>query len=495
MRYLVFITVALVNLSALAQTKKPIAKKVVAKPAANSGHNIKITLNPIKNAKVYLGSYYGKSKILADSVLLDDKSTGFFKGAKKLVEGVYFVVSPNYVIQFELLIGSNQNFSIVGDTANKDNVVITGSIDNDIFKQYTEGTQTKGMAMYQMQQQLKEVKTAADSTSIQNNIKAKTKELDDYRNSITNKNPNSLLATLLNAMKRPDAPSIPIVNGKADSAYPYRFVKDHFWDDVMFDDSRLLRTPFFEAKVDEYYKYYVHPNPDSIYKDVKYMLVFARPNKEMFAYLLTKFTNKYLNPEYMGQDLVFMHLFEDFYLKGDTSILDPKSKKMIFDRGYSLMLNQLNKPAPNLDLVDVKGKNYPLYAIKGEFTFIIFWDPTCGHCKEEIPRIDSIYKAKWKNLGVKVYAVNTKENLISEWEKFLKEKDISTDWLHVYQTKEARQTEINLGVPGYVQSYDVFKTPTMYLLDAEKNILAKQLSIQQFDDVITSQIKKKGVKQ
>lgn len=495
MKYIIWLACLIISLGAMAQAKKPVVKKLAAKPTSSAGHNIKITLTPIKNAKVYLGSYYGKNKVLADSTLLNETSTGFFKGDKKLVEGVYFVVSPNYVIQFELLVGSNQNFTIVADTANKDNVVIKGSTDNDVFKQYTEGTQTKGMALFQLQQQLKDAKTSSDSNNIQTQIKNKTKELEDYRNSITTKNPNSLLATLLNAMKRPDAPPIPVINGKPDSTFPYRFVKDNFWNDVMFDDSRLLRTPFFEAKVDEYYKYYVHPNPDSIYKDVKYMLVFARPNKEMFAYLLTKFTNKYLNPEYMGQDLVFMHLFEDFYLKGDTSILDQKSKKMIFDRGYSLMLNQLNKPAPNLDLVDVKGKNYPLYAIKSNFTFIVFWDPTCGHCKEEIPRIDSIYKAKWKALGVKVYAVNTKENLLTDWDKFLKEKSISTDWLHVYQTKEARQTEINLGVPGYVQSYDVFKTPTMYLLDEEKKILAKQLSIQQFDDVIATQVRKKGVKQ
>lgn len=495
MKYIIWLACLIISLGAMAQAKKPVSKKPVAKPTANAGHNIKITLTPIKNAKVYLGSYYGKNKVLADSALLNETSTGFFKGDKKLVEGVYFVVSPNYVIQFELLVGSNQNFTIVADTANKDNVVIKGSTDNDVFKQYTEGTQTKGMALFQLQQQLKDAKTSSDSNNIQTQIKNKTKELEDYRNSITTKNPNSLLATLLNAMKRPDAPPIPVINGKPDSTFPYRFVKDNFWNDVMFDDPRLLRTPFFEAKVDEYYKYYVHPNPDSIYKDVKYMLVFARPNKEMFAYLLTKFTNKYLNPEYMGQDLVFMHLFEDFYLKGDTTILDQKSKKMIFDRGYSLMLNQLNKPAPNLDLVDVKGKNYPLYAIKSNFTFIVFWDPTCGHCKEEIPRIDSIYKAKWKALGVKVYAVNTKENLLTDWDKFLKEKSISTDWLHVYQTKEARQIEINLGVPGYVQSYDVFKTPTMYLLDEEKKILAKQLSIQQFDDVIATQVRKKGVKQ
>jgi hypothetical protein len=51
---------------------------------------------------------------------------------------------------------------------------------------------------------------------------------------------------------------------------------------------------------------------------VNYILLSARTGKEIYPYLLTKFTNKYLNPEYMGQDKVFLFLYENFYEKGDT---------------------------------------------------------------------------------------------------------------------------------------------------------------------------------
>jgi elongation factor Ts len=40
------------------------------------------------------------------------------------------------------------------------------------------------------------------------------------------------------------------------------------------------------------------------------------------------------------------------------------------------------------------------------------------------------------------------------------------------------------------QLYDVFKTPTFYLLDKEKKIIAKNLSIEQFNDFIQSTLKK-----
>ncbi len=126
------------------------------------------------------------------------------------------------------------------------------------------------------------------------------------------------------------------------------------------------------------------------------MLLSARTSKDMFQYLLGKFTDKYINPEIMGQDKVFLFLFDNYYSKGDTAWLKPDQRKYIFNRAYSLMANQLGEPAPTLDLTDTSGKTRSLYNLKAPFTFVVFWDPNCSHCKTEIPRIDSIYKAKWK---------------------------------------------------------------------------------------------------
>ena len=72
----------------------------------------------------------------------------------------------------------------------------------------------------------------------------------------------------LNVMQRPEAPAMPTINGKLDSLYPYYYVKNHFWDDVVFNDNRLLRTPFFEDKLDEYFKNYVSREPDSIIEEL-----------------------------------------------------------------------------------------------------------------------------------------------------------------------------------------------------------------------------------
>lgn len=292
-------------LLSVAQTKT--ATKSVPKPA--SGRNIPITLTPLKNCKVYLGSYLGTGRTLVDSAMLNEKSQGVFKSDKKLPGGIYFVVSPQMTIQFELLMDDIQQFTIKGDTSLKDQAEIIGSKDNDLFKTYTAYSVEKGQLRQQLSTAYKAATNKADSTRLYNSLTTLDKEVQQYRTNIIQQHPNSLLAMFFNTMKTPETPAIPVVNGKPDSTYPFRYVKEHFWDDVAFNDDRLLRTPFFEPKLDDYFRYYVSPEPDSIIEEVKYILLSARTGKEIYPYLLTKFTNKYMNPEFMGQDKVFVYLF------------------------------------------------------------------------------------------------------------------------------------------------------------------------------------------
>jgi thiol-disulfide isomerase/thioredoxin len=291
-------------------------------------------------------------------------------------------------------------------------------------------------------------------------------------------------------MDIPEIPTIPIFNGKADSLYPFRYVKSRYWDNIVFNDNRLLRTPFFEKKLDDYIKNYFSREPDSIIDEVHYMLTVAKTGKEIYPFLLFKFTNKYITPEYMGQDKVFLHIYQNFFAKGDTLLLNEESKKSLRERAYSLMANQLGLPAPVLVLNDINDKRFELYNIKAPYTFIAFWDPLCSHCKVEIPRLDSMYKASWKNLNIKVIAVNTNFKEQDAWKKFIKELQL-TEWINGYQSEEDFNTEIKEGRPTTIrQLYDVFKTPTFYLLDKDKKIVAKNLTIEQFNDFIQSTIKK-----
>jgi thiol-disulfide isomerase/thioredoxin len=480
-----------------AQTKKPITKSstssAVNKPVVNAqGHSIQISLKPYQNTKIYIGTNYGNSRVLADSAILNDKSEGVFESSKKLTPGIYFVVSPKYAILFDFLVDENQKFKIIADTTNLTDVTIIGSKENDIFKNYSKSMNEIGAQLGEIEKAFKSATNASDSTTLVNKYNDKKKELNDNRQAIMKGQPNSMTAYLLNVMQRPEVPAIPIVNGKADSTYPFYFVKNHFWDNVVFNDNRLVRTPFFEAKLDEYFKNYVSREPDSIIEEVQYMLTVAKTGNEIYPFLLFKFTNKYITPEFMGQDKVFLHIYQNFFAKGDTTLLNAASKKSITERAYSMMANQLGLAAPPLVINDINDKKISLYDIVSPYTFVAFWDPTCSHCKVEIPRVDSFYKAIWSKLNVKVLSVNINFKELTAWKTFIKENKLA-GWMHAYQTEADLNKEIQQGKPTTIrQLYDVFKTPTFYLLDANKKIIAKNLSIEQFNDFLVNTANKKA---
>ncbi len=481
----IFIAILLLPLCLMAQTKKPTSTSV-----ANLGHAIQISLKPYQNTKVYIGTNYGNNKVLADSCVLNEMSEGIFQSKEKLTPGIYFVVSPKMSILFDFLVDDKQQFKISADTLDLKNISITGSKDNELFQNYSKSINDLFVQLNAIENNYKTAKNEKDSASFKEAYLTKDKEIKDKRKSFITANPNSMMSFLLNTMQVPDAPAIPIVNGKADSLYPYRYVKDHYWDNIVFNDNRLVRTPFFEKKLDDYFKNYVSREPDSVIEEVQYMLTVAKTGKEIYPFLLFKFTNKYISPEFMGQDKVFLHIYQNFFAKGDTVLLNEASKKSLRDRAYSLMANQLGLPAPILVLNDVEDKRFALYNINAPFTFIAFWDPTCSHCKVEIPKLDSMYKASWKALNIKVVSVNINAKELTSWKSFIKDHKLE-GWINGYQTDEDLNREIKEGKPTTIrQLYDVYKTPTFYLLDKNKKIIAKNLSIEQFNDFIQSTIKK-----
>ena len=62
-----FLSILVIANNGFGQTKKPTAKI----SQVNSGRAIQITLTPYKNTKIYIGTNYGKNKVLADSCILN----------------------------------------------------------------------------------------------------------------------------------------------------------------------------------------------------------------------------------------------------------------------------------------------------------------------------------------------------------------------------------------------------------------------------------------
>lgn len=448
---------------------------------AQDGYEIKVTLKPYKNQYIYLGHYFGKQLPIIDSVKLNEKSEGVFKGPKKLGGGIYMIGYPDRSRNFEILVGKNQKFSVIADTATiEKKVTYVNSPENDDFAAYQKFMVLNGKALDSLHKKLST--KPQDSIIIKKEIDTRSEAIKQYRAQVIAKEPDGLLATLLKGMKEPEVPKNNA--NQNDPQFAWRYYKTHYWDGVNFWDDRLVRTPFFENRIDKYYDQVVYPAADSVIKELDFMLGYANASEDMQRFLLLKFANRYLNQKYMWEDAVFVHLFEKYFSQKKYSWLTPEGEKVIQDRAFSLMGNIFGSPSSDVELPDSNGKIIKLYDVKSPFTLLVIWDPTCGHCKEVLPKLDTLYNTRWKALGVQPFALAKEtDGDKKDWTSFINQFKLNS-WVHVYYSKQADKQRIDAGIPGYSQLFDVQSFPTLYLLDKDKRIIAKKLTVEQVDQVL-----------
>ena len=450
--------------------------------------NFKITLQTpnYKSGIAYLTYHMGKNLNIEDSAAVNEKGVAIFTGQRILPGGIYAIVFPGKNKSVDFFIDKEQIITIKSDTTDLLNkTFVSGSKENILFQQYQKYIAQKGSFLETEKAAYAKSTTKEDSSVHEKNFDKFNKELTEYREGIIKNNPTSMMAVMLNAMKEPKIlMNHPVT--RADSLENYYYYKQHYWDGVTFMDDRIVRTPFFQPKFERYYRDIISQSSDSIIQESDYQILLARTAPEMYKFLLNWLTDEYIYPKYMGQDAVFVHLFEKYHSKGVSSWLNDKQIQTISKRAYMLMANLIGEKAANLEMVDSSGKSSSLYDVNADFTVVCFWDPTCGHCKEEVPRLDSIYQAEWKKNNLKIFGVlsaDIKDDIVHQWVKFINDHKLG-EWVNVYQPKEMRDEEEKNNRAGYHQLYDVTVTPTLYLLDKEKRIIGKKLTWEQINDLL-----------
>lgn len=460
--------------------------------AAAQGYRIKVQVKPAVAGHLYLAYYYGERKLLQDSARIDATGTAVFQGKEKLPGGLYLLVNPGRSKFFDLIIDKEQQFSLVTDTSfEPSKVIFTNSAENQHLQNYQVTTAAYFQSLQQWQEKLAKADNATDSAAIQQNIQKINQNTLAWREDFIRQHPDSYLALLFRLLREPEY-KLPAQPTREDSLKAYYLYKQQFWKDIPVGDDRLLRTPMFEARLNRYMEQLVVRHPDSLKLEVDRFILSSRNNKNMFRYYVTRFTNEYMNPKYMGLDVVFLHLFEKYYLTNQVDWLEEKDRELVYNRAYSLMGNIVGQPAADMQLLDTSDFMFSLYTIRSPYTVVVFWDPDCGHCREEVPKMDSLYRSKWKLQGVSMVGVlvdtirtdfakmkPVKEN----WMKFIREKKLE-NWYHGYQTPQMREADRKANRPGIRQLYDVYSTPTIYLLDNEKRIIAKKLTPEQITEVL-----------
>jgi thiol-disulfide isomerase/thioredoxin len=438
---------------------------------AKDGYNIKVKFQDVTDSLVYLCHYFGKNQTVFkdDSMVLNKKGEGLFQSDQKIVGGIYMLLLSDRSAPMEILLRNGDQFSVDVKKSDVYNTAkFSGQSENEAFYEYQRFLVNYGSEYQKIEAKLANCKTKTDSNTIYKQLKVKGKELSDYRAAVIKKNPGGFMAALFNAVDEPEIPEeLPMkADGTRDSSYPRVFYKSHYWDKYNFQDDRLIYSPIYERKLDNYLTRLVIPVPDSVQEESDKLLKKAEGTTETFKYTLWYLTRWTETSKIMGMDQAFVYLVENYYMKGKATWVDSAQLEKYIKRAKDIAPNMIGQPAMDLKMLDTSGtKQINLSSVQADYTILIFWSPDCGHCKKEIPQFDSLYKVALKKYNVKIYAVDA-DLETDKWKTFIREKNLGEGWIHVHDPN--RQS-------NFRAFYDVYSTPTLYLLDDKKVIRGKRI--------------------
>lgn len=168
------------------------------------------------------------------------------------------------------------------------------------------------------------------------------------------------------------------------------------------------------------------------------------------------------------------YLFEGFQRLGFNQITDFLSGLPHFDSSkasiedlfeveriigpYHNIIN--GRIAPPIETMDINGQAFDLYSVEAPNTLVLFWSETCPHCLHMLPDIKAILNEKTDLKVVSIILGPDKPSL----RELIVNQGIE-EWIHICEPEEWRSP--------LVDAYRVYGTPSMYLLDSAKRIVAR----------------------
>lgn len=426
-----------------------------------------------------LAFYYGDKRFVKDTLNFNEKGIATIKGKKDIPTGVYLVAFPSMKYASFDIIFKEKEFSITTDTVNFiKNASIKNSIENKQMFDDMKYMLPLGVENDSLQKKLKTYKKGDSTyTKTADAIDAISKKIISHRKEIIKKNPTTFYSKLISMMMEievPEGKRNP--NGSlVDTFYNFHYIQQHYFDNIDFSDSGLIRSPIFQGKILKYLDAYTFPHPDSIIKVVDFIINKANANKEMFQYCTNELFMKYAKSEIMGQDAVYIHISDKYYLSGAAWWPTAASLTELRDRIEAMRPTLIGKIAPNFIVQDSLGKSMRFHDFipKNKYTILVFWNSDCGHCQHEIPALKKLYTDSLQALGIGVFAIST-EQTDSSFRAFAS-KNCAAEWF----------TGADMyGVSAFRKEYDVIATPKVFLITPDYKIIAKNIPIDKLVDFI-----------
>ena len=380
---------------------------------------INVNIDDINDTVLYLIKY----KSDKTQNIIDTSSSSYtkktFSNRQNYDEGIYVLADSKQQPIFEILIGNDQKFSVhVKELMDLDSYKVKGCKEtSDYFKIYSR-TIHENLYIKALES---EMEYFPDNAKKIDSIKRK---LYEYQESMLSKDPSSFLNTYVKYIEEK-----PVTQ---------------YFEDLPLCDTRILNSRLLKNKLDNFFNNYMSEQiPDVICQNIDNLILKTNDCHEVRNYILW-----YLYSKYFNKDLIYIHLSDNYFSKLEINNLTQNIRNEIIKRADILRKITIGSLSPTFTYIDDEGKQIDLSEIDSKNTILFFYKPDCQKCIRE-KRILELVKKRQKNLTI--LHINISEDNYS---------NVSQD---------------------IINQYDITTTPTIYVLDKDKKIIAKNIKAEEIE--------------
>ena len=257
-------------------------------------------------------------------------------------------------------------------------------------------------------------------------------------------------------------PEIPVSISEPQMRLSY--LLNHFWDNFLFADTSQTNRKLAEQGIADYLNLLPHVE-DSASQcsavDVFVRQAFADASRsEAFENLLEHYLGNPASP--LRNDMLYALL-----LRRIIMIL-PEGDARLERYRHHLRLLSMNAPgttATDFIYVTRTGARGRLSDISSPYTLLVFSDPDCARCRENMPQLVASKALKDGRVRVLVVYPDADTSL---WRQA--KPDLPSNWTDAYSPE---------GEVMHRPLYHLPRLPALYLLDAEKHVLVKDGSLEE----------------